>query len=228
MISTKLTKVILVGVVALTANASLADVNHYIEGQINISNPRDVDTKALTGTVSGITYTGVKADFEFDSDTTLGVEFGVSNLYNSNFRVGFSYTKPRIKLDKATLSGEISSGGVTLTGPVSVTPADFATVGLSFDNDVRLYMINTYYDFDEIASIKPFVGIGIGMADIENAKDNKLTLAAIVGAKHYFNEKVYLGGKLNYSHIKGPKDKLGLDYEDISFYTGSLVVGYEF
>ena len=182
----------------------------------------------MSGTVSVITYTNKRIDFEHDSDTTPGIEFGFYNFNNSNLRLGFSYTKPSIDLDTSTLSGTITDGTTTITGAVGITAADYATVGLDFDNDVKLYMVNGYYDFDSSNNFKPFIGAGFGLADIDNAEDKEFTYAGMLGGRYYINEQTYVGGKFTYASIEGPKDKLGLSYEDIEFYTSTLMIGLEF
>jgi opacity protein-like surface antigen len=226
----KILRTVVMGSLTLLAfsNAAHADMKPYIEGQINYVNPDDVSTNTYSGSVSGITYTNTKIDFDFDSDTTMGFELGLSKIADSNFRLGFSYTKPSLDLDTSTLSGTITDGVTTVTGAVGITSADYASVGLSFDNDVKVYMANVYYDFDATENFKPFIGVGLGMSDIDNAEDKELTYSGMLGAKYYFSEQAYLGGKFTYSTIDGPTDKLGLKYEDIDFYTSTLSLGFEF
>ena len=239
MISTKLTKVILAGFVALTANTSLAgsfgDMKPYIEAQINYHNPDEVSSNTLSGasTHNGITTSGsIKIENEYDNETAAGVEFGFS--VSDNSRIGFAYTRPDFELDKIGLnaSATITDGTTTLTGTASgkFSRDELATVGPidTFDNEVRLLTMNYYYDFDLSSEIKPFLGFGVGIANIENAKDNELALSLHGGAKYYLADKVYLGGKASYSQIQGPTDGFGFKYEDIDFWTATLALGYEF
>lgn len=214
--------------VIFTSSLAFAEIKPYIEGQLNYVNPDDVSTNSISGSVSGITYTNARLVIEHDSDTTPGFEFGFYNFNNSNLRLGFSYMKPSIDLDTSTLSGTITDGVTTLTGAVGITSADYKTVGLDFDNDVKQYMVNAYYDFNSENNFKPFVGVGFGLADIDNAEDKEFTYAGTLGARYYISENTYVGGKFSYSTIEGPKDKLGLTYEDIDFYTSTFTVGIEF
>ena len=211
-----------------STNLVSADIKPYFEGQFIYVDPHDASTTSMSGTVSGITYTNVRIDLEHDSDTTPGIEFGFYNFDNSNLRIGFAYTKPSIDLDTSTLSGTITDGTTTITGAVGITAADYATVGIDFDNDVKLYMVNGYYDFDSSNNFKPFIGAGFGLADIDNAEDKEFTYAGMIGARYYINEQTYVGGKFTYASIEGPKDKLGLSYEDIDIYASTLSIGLEF
>ena len=228
-------KVLVVALLTLTANssfaASLADMKPYIEAQINYHNPDDVSSNTLSGasTHNGITTSGsIKIVNEYDNETAAGVEFGFS--VSDNSRIGFAYTRPDFELDKITLTGTLTDGTTTLTDAGTFSRDQLATVGPAdtFDNEVRLLSMNYYYDFDLSSEIKPFLGFGVGIANIENAKDNELALSLHGGAKYYLSDKVYLGGKASYSQIQGPTDGFGFKYEDIDFWTATLALGYEF
>ena len=232
-------KILVMALLTLTANssfaASLADMKPYIEAQINYHNPDDVSSNTLSGasTHNGITTSGsIKIVNEYDNETAAGVEFGFS--VSDNSRIGFAYSRPEFELDKIGLNAAatITDGTTTLTGTASgkFSREDLATVGPidTFDNEVRLLSMNYYYDFDLSSEIKPFLGFGVGIANIENAKDNELALSLHGGAKYYLSDKVYLGGKASYSQIQGPTDGFGFKYEDIDFWTATLALGYEF
>ena len=228
-------KILVVALLTLTANssfaASLADMKPYIEAQINYHNPDDVSSNTLSGasTHNGITTSAsVSVKNEYDSETAAGVEFGFS--VSDNSRIGFAYTRPDFELDKITLTGTLTDGTTTLTDAGTFSRDQLATVGPAdtFDNEVRLLSMNYYYDFDLSSEIKPFLGFGVGIANIENAKDNELALSLHGGAKYYLADKVYLGGKASYSQIQGPTDGFGFKYEDIDFWTATLALGYEF
>jgi len=228
-------KILVVALLTLTANssfaASLADMKPYIEAQINYHNPDDVSSNTLSGasTHNGITTSAsIRIENEYDNETAAGVEFGFS--VSDNSRIGFAYTRPDFELDKITLTGTLTDGTTTLTDAGTFSRDQLATVGPAdtFDNEVRLLSMNYYYDFDLSSEIKPFLGFGVGIANIENAKDNELALSLHGGAKYYLADKVYLGGKASYSQIQGPTDGFGFKYEDIDFWTATLALGYEF
>lgn len=210
-----------------------AENNIYVEGQLNYNNPKDVSTKKYSGPDGyglGITFTDAELKNKYDSETDAGIEIGLANIADTNFRLGLSYTKTSFKLDKSTITGSVTNGVITYASPpaLEVTSSQWSELGLTFDNDVKLYMANAYYDFEIDENFKPFIGLGMGMADIENAKDKEFTYSGTVGARYFFNEKVYLGGKFAYSVINGPEDQFGIEYDDIDLYTTSLILGYEF
>ena len=115
-----------------------------------------------------------------------------------------------------------------VAGSLSITPADWSTVGVSFDNDVKSYSLNAYYDFKTNRTFTPYVGVGLGQADIENANDKEVSQSLYLGGRHSVNDQMYVGLKGAYTMIDGPTDKLGLSYDDITHKSVSLIVGYNF
>ena len=196
----------------------------YIEGQVNYNQVDDVDTKTFSGTVGGLTFSNLKASNEYDSDIGLGFEVGAKNVSNSNLRIGLSYSETKIELKKTTASGTVDGDA----GSLSITPADWSAVGVSFDNDVKSYSLNAYYDLETNGTFTPYVGVGLGQVDIENANDKELSKSLYLGGRHSIDDKMYVGIKGAYTMIDGPSDKLGLTYDDITQKSLSLIVGYNF
>ena len=200
----------------------------YIEGQVNYNQVDDVDTKTYSGTAGGLTFSNLKASNKYDSDIGLGFEVGAKNVSNSNLRIGLSYSESKIELEKTTLSGSVTDGTTTLTGPASFSREDVASVGLTFDNDVKSYSLNAYYDLETNGTFTPYVGVGLGQVDIQNANDKELSKSLYLGGRHSVNDQMYVGLKGAYTMIDGPTDKLGLSYDDITQKSLSLIVGYNF
>jgi len=196
----------------------------YIEGQVNYTQVQDIDLENFTGTRNGRFFENLKGKLGYDSDIGYGVEVGVSEFLNKNFRLGLSYLENKIELKKAT---QISNtDGETL--PSSATPQEIRDLGFNFDSNVKIYSLNAYYDFNNFNSFVPFVGVGLGQADILNAKDKELSKSLHLGARYLVDKNIYVGGKGTYSMIDGPEDKNGMKYDDISLYAVTLSVGYQF
>ena len=200
----------------------------YIEGQVNYNQVDDVDTKTFSGTVGGLTFSNLKASNEYDSDIGLGFEVGAKNVSNSNLRIGLSYSESKIEFKKTTGSGTVTDGTTTVNFAVSATKAELASIGLSFDNDVKSYSLNAYYDLETNGTFTPYVGVGLGQVDIQNANDKELSKSLYLGGRHSVNDQMYVGLKGAYTMIDGPTDKLGLSYKDITQKSLSLIVGYNF
>jgi opacity protein-like surface antigen len=213
---------------SLITSTPLLAASPYIEGQINYTQVDNVDTVTYSGSGSGVTWTNAKLTNKYDSDTSLGFEVGAKELFNNNLRIGFSYGKSKIKLKSTTLSGSVTDGTTTLTGTSSFSREDVASVGVSFDNDVKSYSMNFYYDFNNSNGIVPFVGAGIGQVDIQNAKDKEMSKSIYIGGRYSINQNTYLGAKGTYTIVDGPQDKLGLSYDDITIKSVSLIIGYQF
>ena len=216
--------VILLFTFSLLSFQSVKSEEFYIEGQVNYNQVDDVDTKTYSGTAGGLTFSNLKSSNEYDSDIGLGFEVGVTND-GSNIRFGLSYSESKIELKKTTMSLGTVDG---VAGSLSITPADWSTVGVSFDNDVKSYSLNAYYDFKTNRTFTPYVGVGLGQADIENANDKEVSKSLYLGGRHSVNDQMYVGLKGAYTMIDGPTDKLGLSYDDITHKSVSLIVGYNF
>jgi opacity protein-like surface antigen len=216
--------VILLFTFSLLSFQSVKSEEFYIEGQVNYNQVDDVDTKTYSGTAGGLTFSNLKSSNEYDSDIGLGFEVGVTND-GSNIRFGLSYSESKIELKKTTMSLGTVDG---VAGSLSITPADWSTVGVSFDNDVKSYSLNAYYDFKTNRTFTPYVGVGLGQADIENANDKEVSKSLYLGGRHSVNDQMYVGLKGAYTMIDGPTDKLGLSYDDITHKSVSLIIGYNF
>jgi opacity protein-like surface antigen len=225
----KITTIVLL--LVTTSFNSYAQVKGYIEGQVNYTQVQDIDLKNFTGTISnGRTFENLKGKLGYDSDIGYGVEFGVSEFLNKNFRLGLSYAANKIELKKATnVSGTTSKGGEDpLPLPTPASPQNVRDVELNFDSNVKTYSLNAYYDFNNINGFIPFIGAGLGQTDILNAKDKELSKSLYLGAKYFMDKNIYVGGKGTYTMIDGPEDKNGMKYDDITLYAVALSVGYQF
>ena len=212
-----------------TSFNAYAQVKGYVEGQINYTQVQDLDTKTYSGTSGGVEFTNLKGKLEYDSDIGYGIEVGVREFLNKNVRLGVSYVENKIELKKATGSGTVALGaGDPVDFALSPTLQQIRDVGLNFDNDVKTYSLNAYYDFDNVNGLIPFIGAGLGQTDIQNAKDKELTKSLYLGAKYFVDKNMYVGAKGTYSMIDGPEDKLGIKYDDITLYAVTLSVGYQF
>ena len=89
-------------------------------------------------------------------------------------------------------------------------------------------MVNAYYDIKNSSAFTPFVGLGIGMADVQNAKDNEFAWSASVGGKYNIDKNMYLGLKGSYTSVNGITDKIGIEYKDMDAYSVHALLGYQF
>jgi len=202
--------------------------NLYIEGQLGAAWIKDVDSNTISGTASGITFTNVGLTIDYDTALAFGVEAGGSIPGADHFRVGISFKQLDAKLNSATLRGSVTDGTTTLTGPATFSRADLDTVGISADNKALLYSVNMYYDFKNDSAFTPYLGAGIGIADIKNAKDIELALNLSAGVNYDIMEQVYIGVRGDYNLISGPEDELGIKYDDIQALSILATIGFKF
>lgn len=202
----------------------------YVEGQFGLTAVSDVDTGTYSGTASGVTFTSVKGSIDYENAVTFGAEVGMRDFGVSNVRVGLSVNYFNAKLDSLTASGTATDGVTTLTGPATFSRADLNTIGAGsyFDNRVGLYSLNGYYDFNSDSKLTPYLGVGVGLADIENAKSKEWGISFIAGVNYDFTEKTYLGVKGMYHKIAGPTDKSSIKFDSITTYSIMATLGYNF
>ena len=218
--------VILLFTFSLLGLQSVKSEEFYIEGQVSYNQVDDLNNSGNT-TVGDYVF-NYNATNKYESDTSYGFEIGAKNISESNLRVGFSYGKAKIKLKSLSGTGTITDGTNTLDFGVSATKADLDSVNLTFDNDVKSYSLNAYYDLETNGTFTPYVGVGLGQVDIENANDKELSKSLYLGGRHSIDDKMYVGVKGAYTMIDGPSDKIGLTYDDITIKSVSLIVGYNF
>lgn len=215
-------------VVAISSGAFAADLKPYIEGQLGYAKLKDVDTESFSGSVGGGTAT-LSARGDFDNSFAGGVEIGVRNIGDSNFRLGASYTRMDFDMEKVT--GTLTTSGVSgvANGTYSADITRYIRdAGISLDNRVNLYMANAYYDFKNESSFTPFVGVGMGMADVQNAKDNEFAYQGVIGGKFDIDKNMYLGLKGIYTKVNGITDELNIKYKDMDAYSGQVILGVNF
>ena len=195
----------------------------YIEGQVGYGYIDDVDTK----TYSSIETGSVKASLDYDPDVAFGLEIGIRDFESQNvFRLGLAWNRLKADLDKASV--KISGG--TVIGPVSgkASSSELKAAGLDFDNDVDVYTVNAYYDFPVKMAFKPYLGLGVGVADIDNAKDTERAIIGIIGGRYEISDGVNLGIKYQYIDVDNFKDDLGIKYDGASAQMISATLGMDF
>ncbi len=211
----------------ISSSALAAELKPYLEGQLGFASLDDVDTK-LNGAIGGGTATA-SAKIKYDHSVSGGFEIGANNVGIENLRIGVSYNRMKFDMDKVT--GSITTTGVTgfengtLSGDITST---VRSAGISLDNSVNLYMANAYYDIKNASAFTPFVGLGMGMANVQNAKDNEFAWSASVGGKYNIDKNMYLGLKGSYTSVNGITDKIGLEYKDMDAYSAHALLGYQF
>ena len=199
----------------------------YIEGQISRVFIDDVDANTTTqvgGFNAAVDLTG-----EYEDATALGAEIGIAGIGGSGLRMGLGYTTFDAELEAIDVSAAISFGGVALaTVADRVTADQLRNAGADIGEKVKAYSINAYYDVDMSTAIRPYIGLGVGLADIENMEDKEVMLSGYVGANYSFTENFYAGLRASIHHIEGPEDEAGILYDDIRTYALGLVVGVKF
>lgn len=205
----------------------LASDGFYISGSYGINQQDDSTNDGTftndftTGSVTGVTpplsipagnKVGWKTEFEDGDNYT----FAVGRTINQ-FRVELEYSNSDAEID--THTGVSAAGidlsaidaGVLLTGndgDLGVNVADLVADGRG-DIDVSSFYINGYYDFDNTTDFTPYIGIGIGQADIDityapsgvsiiDDSESGFIYQLIVGVAYSINDQLSLFGNYRY------------------------------
>ena len=224
-------KLLIATVVATISSGALAaDLKPYIEGQLGYANLNDVDTKTLN--VSGTNFiAAANLNMKYDSDVSYGGEIGLRDILIPNFRIGASYSRSEFDFKNATVSGTAEINGTAYAAAANVTRANLGALADQFDAKLNLYMLNAYYDFKNPSQFTPFLGAGIGLADIKNTKDNEFAYSASAGGKYNFNDNLYLGLKGSYVRVNSPTvrvDSVDIALKDVDLWKAEALLGYQF
>lgn len=216
-------------IAAISTSATALAATPYVEGALGYANARDVDTNTYSGTLGSASASNAKVSLDYDSSAVFGAEFGFKDVLVPNVRVGASVATMKFDLNRAQLSsGSVNDGTTTYNAPYTISKADVDSYGVNLDNRVNLYMLNAYYDFKNTSDFTPFVGFGIGLADVKKAKDNEFAYSLSAGAKYNIEKNIYLGAKAAYTRVNGPTDEIGIKYQNMAMYSASVMVGCEF
>jgi hypothetical protein len=194
----------------------------YIEGAIGISLISDVETEDYLIDVPGYgTFFG-RAEANYETEFTGGAEIG---LTTGRWRFGASWDFTSAQLDTARVIGELDGSPISQEITDDALAEDF---GISLDNNAHLFAGNAYYNFGPAdASFRPYIGVGLGAAVFEKAS-TEFAVTATLGARFALGPRTYVGTRYRLTHIGGPTDDFGAEYEPITLHTFSLLLGLYF
>jgi len=184
------------------------------------------ETEATSGVFNGVAVSNARFKLKYDDPTAYGFEIGGSDFAGTPLRAGLFFVTAKANLREASGSGTLTQGSRVWNLQETVTAAELRSVGLDFDNRVNLYGVTAYYDFNRDASVKPFVGVALGQADFENARDRKFAAGLHLGLNLDLSKNTYLGVRLSTYRVNGPTDKIGLRYEDLTLTNVGLQLGF--
>lgn len=200
--------------------------NMYIEGSLGYFVASDVSTKEYSGTSSGITFSDFKADLEYEDD--LLFRGGVGLNLNNGFRIGLSYADIALSFESATVTGSATDGTTTIDVNEPVSRGDVSSLGLTFDSDAEVLIASVFYDFKTDYSLEPFLGLGVGQADVKNLKSDENVISLTAGARYDLQDNWYLTTSASYIRIDGGEDQLDIQYDDFDVFLYDVGIGYSF
>lgn len=207
---------------AFTVGASFAaqaqDIGFYLEGNVGVAMPNDVKTAPFTGTLGGSNVSNFVSTLEMDRSTTRGFELGVR--INNSFRVGVGRQAYTLTPNNITASGVVN--GTAVNGI-----QDNLSGARKVSADVNTTSVNAYYDFNDFAGFRPFVGFGLGRTEFEGGLSGAAALLN-VGARYSLTENMYVGAKITHIQSRNFDNTNRIQLQPVSANLASLIVGFEF
>jgi len=177
-----------------------AAVGPYVSGSIGAVMANDSD-------LSSTYYPGDSATVDFDTGFGLGIAVG-NDYGGDRLEVEFGYQEN----DLDTVKG----GGKSYA-----LPGDVSGMGL---------LVNGYHDFKTTSTVTPFIGAGIGFANVEldmpgyNEDDNVFAYQVGAGLSFAVNQEVNLDLKYRYFGTTDPEfDGIEAEYSSHNVYAGIRV-----
>jgi opacity protein-like surface antigen len=192
----------------------------YGEVALGASFLSSVNTDTYSFTYGANSATG-KIKLGYDTAVTAGVEMGVAGVGMPEIRLGVGYEYLPARFSSATVVGTIN--GVASSATVSRAQVEGA--GLTLDNDVHLVTGNAYYSLPLVGPVRPYVGLGVGAAIIQNA-DTQLALTGTLGVRAALSDQAYVGLRYRFYRIEGPTDSLGISYSAITNQSVMALLGF--
>jgi hypothetical protein len=90
---------------------------------------------------------------------------------------------------------------------------------------LQLFQAHVFYNLPLLGAIRPYVGLGAGMAAIEHA-DSELAVSATLGARFALGEAAYVGAKYRFTYVAGPTADSGLRFQNFGMHTVSVLIGF--
>ena len=194
----------------------------YVEGAIGISIISDVETKDYIVDVPGFGTFAGHAEADYNTEFTGGAEIG---LTTGRWRFGASWDFTSAQLDKARVRGELDGFPFNEEITDDQLAEDF---GISLDNNTHVFAGNTYFNFGPPdAGFRPYIGAGLGAAMFEKAS-TEFAVTATLGARFTLGPRSYVGARYRLTHIGGPENDAGVEFDPITYHTFSLLLGLYF
>lgn len=193
----------------------------YGELGIGLSIIQDVETEPFSiDSGIGILAGTMEADFS-SPQATFGGEVGYAG---PQWRFGASYDYMDASLERAAFSGSFDGSPLDIT----LEEADLDAVGIQRDLGFLIAAGNVYYNFRPSRSpVEPYIGFGAGAAFIQNAS-TELALSATAGARFAITPRAYVGARYRFTHIAGPEDDGGIQYENVLIHVVTVQFGLYF
>jgi hypothetical protein len=218
----------LLALIALGAAPAAHAANGFLEIEVGASVVNDLDIKGALATGAGVAGVVSNGQAVFDTGRLYGVEVGMRNievLGAPGFRVGVSWQRVTADLDELTAS--VTGGAELPAGRYGISRSTLDDLGFNFDAQVDFVAFNVGYEFLPGSTFAPFIGVGVGRAEIENA-DAEFGYKVFAGVMYRYSDTVDFALRWDYLAVNEVEDSLGLEYDTAEVHSLSATVAVDF
>lgn len=196
---------------ACTLSTSAFAVEYYAQGQLGVAKVEDLTTESGP----------ILAQIKYDDDILFGLEGGISGFEQHNvLRLGLSWQTFDMGVSRALIDDGINP-------PVVGNEAELEQAGYDLENRLDMYSVKLYYDFPVNMTLKPYIGVGLGIADVEDA-DQETAYIFNLGGRYPINDQVNVGLKYEYVNVKDLTADNGTAFNGITQHSFSATIDYRF
>jgi OOP family OmpA-OmpF porin len=164
----------------------------------------------LNGLLGGGGGAGASGNFEnsYDTDFSFGATFGYK--FESPYRLELEYRQGENDIDK------VSTGGVSVAGDGAL--------------EVTSIMGNLWYDFSAGERLRPYVGFGLGQANLDfgDADDDVMIGQLGAGITYYMTPRLAIDAGYRYSMSEDASFRSGPTETEIEYSAQSVLVGLRY
>ena len=211
----------------------------YIESSLGRANYDGIDSSTENVTIippnTNLSWNGnLKASSDYKSGHTYGIEIGVRDFSRYPLRLGLAWQNMEAKNDRTSITHPQTGIKVRLRGEATNLFTYAENEALLSDNDMQVWSVNLYYDLPLKIAFKPYVGVGIGWADMDLAKSKERAYLFHLGGRYEIAPGVNVGIKYQYidvddfTHKKLEKFSINAKYDGMDAQVISATISYDF
>jgi opacity protein-like surface antigen len=138
----------------------------YLEASYGFASLSSVETNSYSSNFAVLSVDNVSGKFSFGNNSIFGIEGGLKNISGSKFRIGINYQYSEQNLNSFQATGTLNFNGNNYQLSDYTNAYKLQDLGINIFAANNLFFVNGYYDFENKSAFIPYIGIGVGLANI--------------------------------------------------------------